>query len=112
MTVPPADKCHVCGKPPGEAHTAQTRAAHHEHYMRHGHSLMCAAHQPQIPAERVRPGVRVQRINVFNRDGHFDRQATMRGTEEKVRLHFQLLGMHPTDPGFAELHARYLAIPA
>ena len=65
-----------------------------------------------IPAERVRPGVRVQRINVFDREGNFDRQVVMRGTEEKVRLHFQLLGMHPTDPGFAELHARYLAIPA
>lgn len=45
----PSGACHVCDKAPGEPHTAATRAAHMDHYTRHGGAGMCPV---TVTAER------------------------------------------------------------
>lgn len=58
-----------------------------------------------IPAERVRPGIAVQRVNLFDRDGRYVRQVTYRGTERQARAYAELTLTHDTDPRWAELVA-------
>ncbi|WP_067184568.1 hypothetical protein [Microtetraspora niveoalba] len=58
-----------------------------------------------VPAERIRPGVAVQRVNHFDRDGRFLRQVRHYGTEEQARAWVELFSTHDTDPRHAELRA-------
>lgn len=58
-----------------------------------------------IPAERVRPGVAVQRVNLFDRDGRFIRQVRYPGTERQARAYAELQITHDTDPRWRELVA-------
>lgn len=58
-----------------------------------------------IPAERVRPGIAVQRVNLHDRDGRFIRQVTYRGTERQARAYAELQITHETDPRWHELVA-------
>ena len=58
-----------------------------------------------IPAERVRPGVALQRVNLFDRDGRFIRQVMYRGTERQARAYAELQITHDTDPRWHELVA-------
>ena len=58
-----------------------------------------------IPAERIRPGVAVQRVNLFDRDGRFVRQIAYRGTERQARAYAELQITHETDPRWHELVA-------
>lgn len=58
-----------------------------------------------IPAERVRPGIALQRVNLFDRDGRYVRQVTYRGTERQARAYAELQITHDTDPRWAELVA-------
>lgn len=61
-----------------------------------------------IPAERVREGVAVQRVNAYDRDGRFLRQVRHHGTVEQARAYVELLAAHDTDPRHAELRATVL----
>ena len=58
-----------------------------------------------IPAERVRPGIALQRVNLFDRDGRFVRQVTYRGTEQQARAYAELQITHETDPRWRQLVA-------
>jgi len=58
-----------------------------------------------IPAERVRPGIAIQRVNLFDRNGQFVRQIAYRGTERQARAYAELQITHETDPRWAELVA-------
>ncbi|MBF8192444.1 hypothetical protein ITP53_43545 [Nonomuraea sp. K274] len=51
----------------------------------------------EIPAERVKPGVAIQRVNLY-RDGVFVRQVRYPGTERQARAYAQLQITHDTDP--------------
>lgn len=63
-----------------------------------------------IPAERVKPGVALQRVNVYDpRTGKFARQVLYRGTEEQARAHGEIGYWHPTQPRWHELRAILVA---
>lgn len=53
-----------------------------------------------IPAERVRPGIAIQRVNIWEGD-RYVRQITYRGTERQARAYGLLQILHETDPGHA-----------
>lgn len=59
----------------------------------------------RIPAERIRHGVAVQRVNVYDRDGVFIRQTRYVGTPEQARAWARLQTMHDTDPEWPALVA-------
>ncbi len=40
-----------------------------------------------VPDEVVRPGRAIQRVNVYDTDGNFIHQVTLRGTEDEVRAY-------------------------
>lgn len=60
-----------------------------------------------IPAERVKPGIGVQRVNIWD-DGRFVRQVTHYGTERMARAYGLLQILHPTDPGYEVAHQAYI----
>lgn len=53
-----------------------------------------------IPAERIRPGVARQIVNVWDGD-QFIRQISYTGTERQARAYGLLQILHETDPGHA-----------
>lgn len=54
---------------------------------------------PEIPAERVSPGVAIQRVNIFRPGtGEFVRQVRYPGTEKQARAYGLLQLVHDTDP--------------
>lgn len=57
----------------------------------------------EIPAERIKPGVAVQRVNAYNRYGEFTRQIRYYGTVEQARAFAALQDLHDTDPGWQDL---------
>ncbi|MEV8638908.1 hypothetical protein AB0395_45365 [Streptosporangium sp. NPDC051023] len=61
-----------------------------------------------VPAERVRPGIAVQRVNVFQ-DGVFIRQMRSPGTIEQARAYAAVLPLGDTHPDYLTLFAAYLA---
>jgi len=61
---------------------------------------------PTVPAERIVPGVGRQIVNVFNRDGSFNRQLAHVGTEDQARAKAELQTMHDTHPDYAATVAR------
>src|SRR5690606_2493703 len=60
-----------------------------------------------VPAERILPGVGFQVVNGYDRDGRFDRQYRVRGTERQARAYAALQYMHPDDPGYDLVLAAY-----
>ncbi|MBB5965076.1 hypothetical protein [Planomonospora venezuelensis] len=54
-----------------------------------------------IPAEIVRPGRAVQRINAYDRQSRFVRQVRYYGTEVEARAYVVLQGLHDSEPGHA-----------
>jgi hypothetical protein len=60
----------------------------------------------QTPAERTRPGVAGQIVNVFNpHTGEFVRQLRHRGTVEQARAAAEIGFWHPTQERWHELRA-------
>lgn len=60
----------------------------------------------QIPAERIRPGVATQIVNVHNPEtGEFVRQVRYRGTEAQARAYGEIGFWHPTQKRWHELRA-------
>ncbi|MER7213179.1 hypothetical protein ABT340_39465 [Streptosporangium sp. NPDC000239] len=51
-----------------------------------------------IPAERIRPGVGFQTVNVFDRAGNYVRQLRCYGTEEQARARAEMGFLHDTNP--------------
>ena len=67
--------------------------------------MTSTATTPQIPAERIIPGVGRQVVNVFNPDGSFNRQVRHYGTEEQARAYGEIGFHHPSQPRWGELRA-------
>lgn len=61
-----------------------------------------------IPAERVKPGIGVQRVNHYDEQGNFLGQYTLYGTERMARAYAILQHMHDTDPGYEVAYQAYL----
>lgn len=57
------------------------------------------------PAERIRPGVALQRVNVYDpHTGQYTgRQILYRGTEEQARAHAEIGFWHPEQPRWWDL---------
>ncbi|GHE32141.1 hypothetical protein GCM10017673_38680 [Streptosporangium violaceochromogenes] len=49
---------------------------------------------PTAPAEIVRPGRAVQRVNAYTSDGVFERQVRFHGTEDEARAYVKMLATH------------------
>lgn len=62
----------------------------------------------EIPAERLRPGIAVQHVNIYV-DGVFVRQMRYPGTAEEAQAYAAVYPLHDTHPEYLTLLAAYHA---
>ncbi|MGW0485818.1 hypothetical protein [Nonomuraea sp. NPDC003214] len=67
---------------------------------------MTSTTTPDTPAEVLKDGIALQRVNVYDRDGAFIRQLRHRGTVAQARAAALLQVAHDTDPAFPALLAQ------